>query len=355
MSEPETPEALPTEAVVSPAGEEPPAPPEKAAIVVRHRHPFYLRGRRPRMPRSRRGLVALLMVLAAFGGASIFTGVSLIHWTETADFCGRCHTMTPELQAYEAGPHRDVACAECHVEPGIAGWVKAKINGTKQLIEVVLGTFPTPIPPPDHSEMPAATDTCMTCHDVKSQAVAVLKTQTIFSEDETNTRQFVGLLVRPGGGDVFNVNRSVHWHVLQDVSYYSADLRSTKIDYVRATQPDGSVVEFISQDKIKVAQDVQPDIDAIVASERKVTMTCYDCHNRAGHNIANPRTSIDQALSTGQMDAKLPFIKREAMRILWAGYPDVAAADTAADQLKTFYATITGKRQDLFGNATLKS
>ncbi len=339
MTDTEMPEALPTEAGASPAGEEPPAPPESVAAVVRHRHPFYLRGRRPRMPRSRRGLVALLMILAAFGGVSIFTGVSLIHWTETADFCGRCHTMTPELQAYEAGPHRDVACAECHVEPGIPGWVKAKINGTKQLIEVVLGTFPTPIPPPDHADLPAASDTCQNCHDVKSQAVAILKTRTMFSEDQTNTRQFVGLLVRPGGGDVFNVNRSVHWHVLQDVSYYASDPRATKIDYVRVTQADGSVVEYISQDKVKVSQDVQPDIDAIVAADRKVTMTCYDCHNRAGHNIANPRTAIDQAMSTGQIDAKLPFIKREAMRILWSSYSDVATADFEADKLQEFYQT----------------
>ena len=347
MSDPEMPETLPVEAGALTADTEPPASPESAAAgvaaagvaAVRHRHPFYLRGRRPRMPRSRRGLIALLMVFAAFGFASIFTGVSLIHWTETADFCGRCHTMTPELQAYEAGPHRDVACAECHVEPGIPGWVKAKINGTKQLIEVVLGTFPTPIPPPEHSDLPAASVTCQNCHDVKSQAVAILKTRTVFSEDEANTRQFVGLMVRPGGGDIFNVNRSAHWHVLQDVSYYSADPRSTRIDYVRATQADGSVVEYISQDKIKVAQDVQPDINAITSTERKVTMTCYDCHNRAGHNIANPRTAVDQAMATGQIDTKLPFIKREAMHILWSGYPDVAAADTAADNLKGFYAT----------------
>jgi hypothetical protein len=146
-------------------------------------------------------------------------------------------------------------------------------------------------------------------------------------------------MVRPGGGDIFNVNRSVHWHVLQDVSYYASDPRATKIDYVRATQADGSVVEYISQDKIKVAQDVQPDIDAIVAADRKVTMTCYDCHNRAGHNIANPRTSVDQAMSTGQIDAKLPFIKRESMRILWSSYPDMASADFEADKLQSFYQT----------------
>src|SRR5512146_2242272 len=82
------------------------------------RSPFYLRGRRPRLPRSRRGLFALLLVLTGLGGVAAFSAVSLIHWTETADFCGRCHSMAPELAAYEAGPHKEVSCAECHVEPG---------------------------------------------------------------------------------------------------------------------------------------------------------------------------------------------------------------------------------------------
>ena len=138
-----------------------------------HRSRFYLRGRRLRLPRSRGGLFALLLVLAGMGGVATFSAVSLLHWTETADFCGRCHAMEPELAAYEAGPHRDVACAECHVEPGIAGWIKAKLNGTRQLVEVVLGTFPEPIPPPDHSELPAASDTCASCHSVEPRSARI--------------------------------------------------------------------------------------------------------------------------------------------------------------------------------------
>ncbi len=229
--------------------------------------------------------------------------MSLIHWTETADFCGRCHTMSPELQAYEAGPHRDVACAECHVEPGITGWIKAKINGTRQLVEVVLGTFPEPIPPPDHSDLPASSDTCAKCHDVSRQALTDLKASQQFSEDEANTRQFVGLMVRPGGGDAFDVNRSVHWHVLRDVDYWSADARAEEIDLVEATNEQGTIDTFISQDKISVADDVQPDIDAIKATQRETQMGCYDCHNRAGHSITNPRTRhrlrpLDRARST---------------------------------------------------------
>ena len=109
------------------------AAPADAAPATR-RSRFYLRGRRPRLPRSRRGIFALLMIVSGLGLVGAFSAVSLIQWTETADFCGRCHTMSPELAAYEAGPHKEVACAECHVEPGITGWIKAKINGTKQLV-----------------------------------------------------------------------------------------------------------------------------------------------------------------------------------------------------------------------------
>ena len=204
----------------------------EAPVPARRRNPFYLRGRRVHLPSSKRGLIALLMVLGAMGFVGVFGGVSLVHWTETADFCGRCHTMDPELEAYKIGAHAEVTCGECHVEPGIAGWVKAKLNGTRQLVSVVLGTYPTPIPPPEHSALPKASDTCEKCHDVEREALAALKTSTQFLEDEPNTRMFVGLMIRPGGGDTFDAARGVHWHVIGDVSYASPDEHAATIDYV---------------------------------------------------------------------------------------------------------------------------
>lgn len=344
MSDPVEPVAPQPElgAVADGGADAPPAPDGAAATESaepkKRRHPFYLRGRHLRLPSSRRGLFALLLVLGAAGGIAVFSAVSLIHWTETADFCGRCHTMAPELQAYEAGPHKSVACAECHVEPGVMGWVKAKINGTKQLIEVVLGTYPTPIPPPEHSSMPAASETCEGCHGVTRQAVKTLKTQTVYTEDEANTPQFVALMIRPGGGNPFDVSRSVHWHVLRNVAYYSDDPRSQTIDYVEATQPDGTVANYLSQAKVKDSGNVVPDVEAIKTGDEHVTMSCYDCHNRAGHDIANPRNGIDEALTAGTVDKKLPYVKRESMRILYGDYATVDAADAEADKLPDFYA-----------------
>jgi NapC/NirT cytochrome c family, N-terminal region len=318
---------IPVDAVEEPAEEEQP--------------PKVLRGRmlsfRIRLPRTRRGLFALLLVVGAFGFASIWTSVSLIHWTETADFCGRCHQMAPELAAYETGPHRDVTCGECHVEPGVTGWVKAKLNGTRQLLQVITGLYPQPIPPPDHDALPSTKDTCQKCHSLDRLAATGLVTRTSFAEDEPNTRSFIGLLIRPGGGDTFDVNRGVHWHVLRDVELWSPDEHSATIDLVAETMANGTVKEYIAQDKIRVAEDVQPEIDAIKATEKSQTMDCTQCHNRVGHPIPNPRYGLDADLSNDRIDPSLPYVKREGMQILWASYPDQETAFAEADKLTGFY------------------
>ncbi len=326
--------ATPAEAAAVPAAEPQPASPEPQAPppgrLARVRGWIHL-------PRTRRGVGALLLVIGAFGLISIAGAVQLIHWTETADFCGRCHTMGPELTAHANGPHSDVSCGECHVEPGLQGWVKAKVNGTRQLIEIVLGSFPEPIPPPDHDLLPAAKDTCLRCHDVSKLATTRLVTRASFTEDEANSRQFIGLLIRPGGGDFTETTRSVHWHVLQNVEYVTTQANAQKIDLVTVVAANGTVEQFIAQDQVSVSSDVGPDVRRLTAEAAPHRMDCIDCHNRIGHAIANPRRGLDEALTAGKIDPGLPYIKREGMRILWSSYPTVEAADAEADRLRDFY------------------
>src|SRR5262249_13111021 len=85
---------------------------------------------------------------------------------ETAQFCGAtCHTMRPELAAYENSPHSRVECVACHVAPGAAGWIGSKTAGIRQLVETVLGTIPKPIPSAIASNrLVPARETCENCH-----------------------------------------------------------------------------------------------------------------------------------------------------------------------------------------------
>jgi len=312
---------------------------------------------RPRMPRSRRGILAVLLIVGGLGIGFTFGASAAIGWTETADFCGRCHEMGPELAAYEAGPHRDVACAECHVEPGVGGWIKAKANGTKQLIQVITGLYPKPVPPPDHANLPPVTDSCIRCHSTDRLAATAVVTTTGFAEDEDNTREFIGLMIRPGGGDAFDINRSVHWHVVQDVEFVAADENSQKIDYVKVTRPGGQVEEFLSQDQIRDGADVRPDIARVVDERPIRRMDCLECHNRAGHPIPNPRKGIDQSLYNGKLDPTLPYLKREGMSLLVADYPNAEAADSAIASLRGFYTlhypdVATAKSQEIAAAVT---
>ncbi len=50
--------------------------------------------------------------------------------------------MAPEWGAYPVSNHAGVACTECHIAPGIPGFVHAKVNGTKQLLMVVANKYP---------------------------------------------------------------------------------------------------------------------------------------------------------------------------------------------------------------------
>jgi nitrate/TMAO reductase-like tetraheme cytochrome c subunit len=291
--------------------------------------------------RTRRGRLIVLVLIAGFSSALTVAGVAAVSWTETADFCGRCHTMEPELKAHEMSPHRELACAECHVEPGVAGWIKAKVNGTRQLIGVLTGTFPTPIRAPDHADLPPTSETCVRCHDPRplldnGGPVTLVLTEK-YHEDETNTRDTIALVLRPAGFGGTTGTRGIHWHIDSEIDYVAADSRAQKIDYVAIKGANGQAEEFIASSEVSVSTDVQPDIDRITAAGPLRRMDCIDCHNRVGHGVPTPDQAIDDSLSHGLIDSSLPYIKREGVALLTADYASFADADRAISGLRSFY------------------
>ena len=290
---------------------------------------------------SKRGLFIGAVLVAGVGIAIAVGGVVAVQWTETADFCGRCHTMDPELKAYEVSPHREVSCAECHVEPGITGWVKAKINGTRQLVEVMLNTYPTPILAPDHAELPSTQDTCVKCHDVEALirkgGPVRLKLQNRYRPDEPNTRDTVALVLRPTGFGGDAGTRGVHWHIESDVEYTSSDPRAQTIDFVEVTGLDGAKEQFIATSAVGVSTDVQPDIDHLLATDELRRVDCMTCHNRVGHGVPGVDQAIDDGIDADHISQSLPYIKREASAILKTEYASVEDADRAIEGLRGFY------------------
>ncbi len=80
-------------------------------------------------------VVAATFINFVIVGTASYRGVA---YMDTPSFCGQaCHVMGPEYAAYHVSNHSGVACTECHIVPGVQGFVHAKVNGTKQMLMVM--------------------------------------------------------------------------------------------------------------------------------------------------------------------------------------------------------------------------
>jgi hypothetical protein len=68
-------------------------------------------------------------------------------------------------------------------------------------------------------------------------------------------------------------------------------------------------------------------------------LDCVDCHNRPSHTFAySAERAVDEAIAAGGFDQALPFIRREAVKVLSAPYADRAAAFAGIENgLTAFY------------------
>ena len=83
------------------------------------------------------GLVAVVVLGAAFLG--------IAKATDKPGFCGSaCHEMGPYHDAWSAGPHKDIACIECHVDESQTARLTHKFEAMKEVAAHVTGdnTFP---------------------------------------------------------------------------------------------------------------------------------------------------------------------------------------------------------------------
>lgn len=302
------------------------------------------RARLARIPHPKvdnpRGL-ALAFVLTAVTVCVLTLGAAhAVHWSESTEFCTTCHTMIPEQKANAVSPHVNVACGECHVAPGVMGFVKAKWGGTKELFSLVTDTYPRPIHA-DRARLPDVEGTCMECHSEQSLTEGDGPMQLIlrpaYKNDVSNTESTVALALQANAQKRATTEDStavggVHWHLTQDISYVRTEASDTQIDLVRYTEPNGKVREFIGSPQVGVAADVEPDLTRLTRDATWQTMDCIDCHNRVGHETPSAGSAVDRSIAEGEIDPGLPFIRRDSVALLSRSYDSTEAAHEAFDQ-----------------------
>ncbi len=255
--------------------------------------------------------------------ATQFTYRAVEHM-ETIGFCGgSCHVMQPEFRAYQVAGHNKVACVECHVASGAAGWVQAKTSGTRQLYEVVTNSHPRPIPSAMESDrLIPALETCERCHSRSNTVTPRVRVKRKYAEDEKNTASYTVMMLRVGGIHGAHLNPDI------EIEYTATDAKRQTIPLVSSrNRKTGETREYRAG-----------KADAKTAGARFV-MQCVDCHNRPAHTFEVPEAAVDKAIMGGEIAHSLPFVKKNAMALLKAAYSSQAAATQAIEAaFRTQYA-----------------
>jgi hypothetical protein len=268
--------------------------------------------------------IAGALTLINLGIVSV-ASVGAVHYSESNRFCGQlCHApMTPEFTAHQLSAHSRVGCVECHVAPSASGFVTAKLNGTRQLYQLVTNTFERPIPSP-RDRMPVPSATCERCHAPMSPDREVKR---VFREHKDNAKstEINTTLVMFSGKD--------HWHARPDVvvEYVATDKTLATIPYVKVTQ-GGTSTEYFA-----------PGVTAPPAGQPLRRMDCLDCHNRPAHTLAStPAQVVDRAIARGEVSTSVPFVRSEMVDALGEEHPaGTDASQAIAERLTKAFGTET--------------
>jgi hypothetical protein len=288
---------------------------------------------------------ALTIVNVVIVSMAAYRGVE---YMDSVAFCGQvCHTpMQPEFVAHQTGAHANVKCVDCHVGAGASSFVSAKAAGTRRVLAVIRGNYSKPIVPAP-SQLVKAVETCEECHSPARYHGDKVRRVVEYADNEKNAETVTTLKVHVGGGpDPTQSTVGIHWHanIANEIDYITTDDKRQVIPYVRLKDRAGNVTEF-------TAEGTTPE--QLAKGERR-RMDCMDCHNRPSHQIAaSSERAVDAAIASGDIPRTLPFVRREAVKLLKASYPsETAAAETISRSLRDFYRTqhqetYMGKRQDV--------
>jgi hypothetical protein len=98
--------------------------------------------------------------MAIFAGALILAPAA-VSVTDHPKFCASCHNIRPSYESWTRSSHKEVTCVDCHVRPGVEGFVRDKaVAGLKDVAVYLFGT------PTDAHNLQATvhSEVCLGCH-----------------------------------------------------------------------------------------------------------------------------------------------------------------------------------------------
>jgi cytochrome c nitrite reductase small subunit len=127
-----------------------------------------------------------VVIIAAIAVGALALGGAAVPLTNHPRFCASCHNIKPSYESWLTSTHKTVTCVDCHVRPGVKGFVHDKVwAGLK---DVAIYVFDTPTDA-HNLQGPVATEVCLGCHQ------AILRVSEIATRDLPPPVQDVGLIM----------------------------------------------------------------------------------------------------------------------------------------------------------------
>ncbi|HLF36323.1 MAG TPA: NapC/NirT family cytochrome c, partial [Anaerolineales bacterium] len=268
-------------------------------------------------------------VLGALTFAGLVSGVYVWDYTNSPQFCGTaCHTMPPEYTAYLVSPHARIDCVECHIGRGfVATRVTRKAGDVRHIIAQAFKHYEFPIQARD---LRPARETCERCHFPAKFSDDSLREIKRFTPDAANTPVSIFLSMKTGGGsEREGLGRGIHWHVENEVLYFSPDPHEQEIPLVRVVAANGIVTQYVD-----VESGLDPEsVDPILLKR----MDCITCHNRITHLIPPPVDTVDELMARGLVPPAIPEIRLKAVEVFHLDYESIEQAMAGIAELETYY------------------
>lgn len=277
-----------------------------------------------------RWIVGAVIVIALLLMA-VTVSATTWEYTNSPEFCGTvCHTMPPEYTAYQVSPHARVDCVDCHL--GRESFLLTVPRKAREVNHVINALTQAYEPPIYVKNLRPARDTCERCHNPDKFSSDTFVERKRYGEDEANSPESIFLVLKTGGGTRREgLGRGIHWHIENEVWYYTDDPLKQTIPYIKEIRPDGQVIEYLDAEA-----GLPPDFGQEVQAKLQ-RMDCIDCHNRISHLFRSPADSMDQVLARRQVDSSVPFIKEQGVRVLNQKYANTDEGLQAIEGLESWY------------------
>ena len=76
--------------------------------------------------------------IATFVALLVFVQIS-----STPNFCGSCHIMAPYYESWKHSSHKNIACVDCHIPPGVTAELRKKYEALSMVVKYFTGTYST--------------------------------------------------------------------------------------------------------------------------------------------------------------------------------------------------------------------